>query len=195
MNQRRLENAGIFSWLSTPDTLHSFAHRSLPPSFFFLTDLPEIQNQKFDITEDKFSFEGTSRNTPYKVEFEFYAAVGEAKIAVHGKQANLIIAKKESGPFWPRLLKQAGKFNWLKTDFNKWVDEDEADNEAPEDDGGMPGMPPGFDFNALNAGMGGMGGMPGMGGLGGMMGGDEDDDSDEEDPLAADSAPSAQDLD
>lgn len=57
---------------------------------------------------------------------------------------------------------------FLKTDFSKWVDEDEQD-EAPADVpddmdmggmGGMGGMP----------GMGGMGGMPGMGGMGGMPG-------------------------
>lgn len=66
--------------------------------------------------------------------------------------------------------------NFIKTDFDRWVDEDEQDGvEADkgfgeEDDfsgmggmggmGGMPGM----------GGMGGMGGMPGMGGMGGMPG-------------------------
>jgi len=52
---------------------------------------------------------------------------------------------------------------FVKTDFSKWVDEDEQDGEPLKDDdmdpmGGMGGMP----------GMGGMGGMPGMGGMGGM---------------------------
>merc|ERR1711964_553311 len=45
--------------------------------------------------------------------------------------------------------------HFLKTDFDKWVDEDEQD-EAPEDD---------------LANMGGMGGMPGMGDMSSMMGG------------------------
>ena len=34
---------------------------------------------------------------------------------------------KNSGPHWPRLLKAAGKVPHVKTDFNKWVDEDEED--------------------------------------------------------------------
>jgi hypothetical protein len=42
--------------------------------------------------------------------------------------------------YWPRLLKDAAKVQFLKTDFDKWVDEDEQ-NEAPEEDfsqfGGM----------------------------------------------------------
>ena len=42
--------------------------------------------------------------------------------------------------------------HWLKTDFDKWKDEDESEDE--DQMGGMGGMP----------GMGGMGGMPGMGG-------------------------------
>lgn len=68
--------------------------------------------------------------------------------------------------YWPRLSKDK-KVSFIKTDFSKWVDEDEQDGEVleKEDDdmgmGGMPGMP----------GMGGMGGMPGMEGLGGMGGG------------------------
>ena len=32
-----------------------------------------------------------------------------------------------SGPHWPRLLKAPGKVPHVKTDFNKWVDEDEED--------------------------------------------------------------------
>lgn len=70
--------------------------------------------------------------------------------------------------YWPRLSKDK-KVAFIKTDFSKWVDEDEQDGEVPEkedDDMGMGGMPgmPGM------GGMGGMGGMPGMEGLGGMGG-------------------------
>jgi hypothetical protein len=51
------------------------------------------------------------------------------------------LRKKElKEEFWPRLLKDNKKVHFLKTDFDKWVDEDEQD-EAPEDDfGGMGGM-------------------------------------------------------
>lgn len=54
--------------------------------------------------------------------------------------------------WWDKLLKTPGNHkNWLKTDFDKWVDEDEQD-EAPD---------------MGNFGGDGMG-MPGMGGPGGM---------------------------
>jgi hypothetical protein len=35
---------------------------------------------------------------------------------------------------WPRLLKNSGKYNWLKADWSKWVDEDEEDAK-PDFDG------------------------------------------------------------
>jgi hypothetical protein len=71
--------------------------------------------------------------------------------------------------YWPRLTKDKLKSPYIKTDFSKWVDEDEQEGTAStdvDDDpgmggmGGMPGM----------GGMGGMGGMPGMPGMGGMGG-------------------------
>ena len=83
----------------------------------------------------------------------------------------LILRKKEhKAEFWPRLQKTKQKSNFIRTDFSKWVDEDEQDGEkAIADDLDME--------NAMGGGgmgMGGMpGGMPGMGGMGGMgdMGG------------------------
>lgn len=59
--------------------------------------------------------------------------------------------------------------HFLKTDFDKWVDEDEQDGAADEDLGGMDsgaaGMG-GMDPNMMNM-MGGMGG--GAGGMGGKF--------------------------
>jgi hypothetical protein len=57
-------------------------------------------------------------------------------------------------------LKESGKRNWLKADWNKWVDEDEVDTAEGFDTGGMGG----FD----------MGNMPDFGSMG------ADDDSDDE---------------
>jgi hypothetical protein len=77
------------------------------------------------------------------VELEFYAEIDEKESKVHhtDKNVELVLRKKElKAEFWPRLLKDAQKMHFLKTDFDKWVDEDEQD-EAPEDDlGGMGGM-------------------------------------------------------
>ena len=91
----------------------------------------------------------------------------------------LNLRKKElEHEYWPRLTKEKLKSPYIKTDFSKWVDEDEQDGTGAaglEDDmdlggmGGMGGMP-GMGGMGGMPGMGGMGGMPGMGGMGGMGG-------------------------
>ena len=87
------------------------------------------------------------------------------------RSLELVLRKKDlKSEYWARLSEEK-KVPFVKTDFDRWVDEDEQDGaEEPNlgggDDmdfggmGGMGGMP----------GMGGMGGMPGMGGMGGMPG-------------------------
>jgi len=62
-----------------------------------------------------------------------------------------ILKKKERGPYWPRLLKDAKKVHWLKADWNKWKDEDEEEEE--ESDLGRN-----TDFDSMFQQMGGLGG-------------------------------------
>ena len=38
--------------------------------------------------------------------------------------------KKEKGPYWPRLIKSAGKLPWLHVDWSLYVDEDEDNGDA-----------------------------------------------------------------
>jgi len=73
--------------------------------------------------------------------------------------------KKIEEEYWPRLLKEKAKVHWLKTDFDKWVDEDEQDPNEEEDwmakSGGLGGGEGGFegiDFSKFGAGPGGPGG-------------------------------------
>ncbi|THH12971.1 hypothetical protein EW146_g7201 [Bondarzewia mesenterica] len=90
-------------------------------------------------------------------------------------------APEKGQEYWPRLTKEKIKTPFIKTDFSRWVDEDEQDGaEAVEDDADMGGMPGGMGgmpggMGGMPGGMGGMGGMPGMpggmGGMGGMPGG------------------------
>ncbi|ODQ63203.1 HSP20-like chaperone [Nadsonia fulvescens var. elongata DSM 6958] len=119
---------------------------------------------------------------PYAVTIEFFAEIDpdQSKYSVSGRGVTFVIRKKQpQAEFWPRLTKEKAKYHYIKTDFNKWVDEDEQEEEDEQPDqaamGGMPGGMPGasgFDMSQL-AGMGGMGGMPGMEGMGGMPGGME----------------------
>jgi len=160
------------------------------------------------ITEKNVSFKGTSRKgVTYDVSLDLFAEIDpeNSKVNHTDRDVELVLRKKElKEEFWPRLLESKQKMHFLKTNFDKWVDEDEQD-EAGEDDyannfggfggegGGDPNAGPGglgnIDFSKLGGmpGMGGMGGMPdlsalagGMPGMGGVPGGEgaEEDDED-----------------
>lgn len=72
------------------------------------------------------------------------APVQESKQHVGPRGAVFIIKKKETGPYWPRLIRDAKKPHWLQTDFSKWKDEDDDDLGGGDDD--FPGMG-GMDFS------------------------------------------------
>jgi len=151
---------------ATPEVL--WAQRShktdAAKNFIYLTiTVPDVQASKLKLdlkpTTLTFSGHSDSLKRDYQVALEFYAEIdpAESKVNHTAKNIELVLRKKElKEEFWPRLLKDAKKVHFLKTDFDKWVDEDEQD-EAPEED--------------LAGNMGGMGGMPGMGDMSSMMGG------------------------
>ncbi|XP_071493666.1 uncharacterized protein [Diadema antillarum] len=127
---------------------------------------------------------GGLENEPYELEFEFHKDISPktSKYKIQGRHIDMLVKKKESGPYWPRLTKESKKQHWLRTDFSRWKDEDESDDEfGGGDDRGL---------NEMLANMGNMGDMGGMGGMGGMgmgdmgsmgeTGGGESDDSDDE---------------
>jgi len=179
-------------------------------------DVPE-KDMKLDVQAQKVSFHGhsDSKKATYKVDLDLYAEVDpeHTKTRHTGRAIELVLRKKElKEEFWPRLLKENKKYHFLKTDFDKWVDEDDQD-EAPDDEtinqmagmgGGMGGMGDmggmggdggfgGIDFSKL----GGAGGMPDMSALQGMAGAgagaDDDDDDDDAMPELEDEADKAAD--
>jgi hypothetical protein len=191
---------------ATPEVL--WAQRSsvadASKNFVYLTiSVPDVSKDdlKLDLKPTGLTFTGTSGTLKrkYHLDLEFYAEIdtAESKINHTAKNVEMKLQKKElKEEYWPRLLKDAKKVHFLKTDFDKWVDEDEQ-NEAPEEDfsqfggmGGMPGMGgaggAGGDFGGIDFSKLGGGDMPDMsammGGAGGMgLGEDEGDDDDEDD--------------
>lgn len=122
----------------------------------------------------------------YFQELELYGEINEDDIkqVKTDRTISLIIGKKEEGPYWPRLLKAAGRPPQnVKVDWNRWVDEDEEGTGGLEEDG--------FDLSALQNFGGGAGGMPdfasmmggsaGLEGLGAGAGFDDEDASSDED--------------
>ncbi|KZF19503.1 HSP20-like chaperone, partial [Xylona heveae TC161] len=101
------------------------------------TDVPS-GSLKLDLKPTSLSFTGHSdtKKVDYHVDLEFYGEIDVENSKVHhtGKNVEVILRKKElKSEYWPRLLKEARKLHFLKTDFDKWVDEDEQD-AVPEED-------------------------------------------------------------
>ncbi|KAF5565750.1 Hsp90 binding co-chaperone Sba1 [Fusarium tjaetaba] len=170
-------------------------------NFIYLTiSVPDVPKDSLtlDLQPTKLTFTGTSSTLKkkYHVELEFWGEIdpAESKINHTAKNVEIKLQKKElKEEYWPRLLKDSKRVHFLKTDFDKWVDEDEQ-NEAPEDDfsqfggmGGMPGMGDmggdfgGIDFSKLG---GGGAGFPGAEGAGEEL--DEEDDDDDMPALEGD---------
>ncbi|OAX80738.1 hypothetical protein ACJ72_04922 [Emergomyces africanus] len=153
--------------------------------------VPDVSpsSAKLSLTPTSVSFSGHSdtKKVDYKVDLELYGEIDVDNSKSHHspRGVDLVLRKKEvKEEYWPRFLKESKKVHFLKTDFDKWVDEDEQ-NTAADDDygnlgdmggfGGMGGMGDGMggiDFSKLGAGMGGM---PDMGA---MEGGDDGSDDD-----------------
>ncbi|KAK0109726.1 hypothetical protein ONS95_002405 [Cadophora gregata] len=186
------------STAQTPEVL--WAQRSnktdAKKNFIYLTiTVPDVQksNLKLDIKSQSLTFSGHSDSLKrdYHVELEFYGEIDESETKINhtAKNIALVLRKKElKEEFWPRLLKDAKKVHFLKTDFDKWVDEDEQD-EAPEDDlanmGGMGGMPGMGDMSSMMGGAGGDFGGIDFSKLGGAAEPEEDDDDDDDEDMPA----------
>lgn len=147
-----------------------------------------------ETTDSTFKFTGKDAEREYSIELELFAEIDSSltRKAATAQSVVVELRKKEAkAEYWPRLAKDTKRRPFIRTDFDKWVDEDEQ-NEAPEEDplagmggfgGGAPGGGGDFDMSQLSAlqaalGQGGAGG----GGMPPMNFDDEADaGSDEED--------------
>ncbi|KAL8905116.1 MAG: hypothetical protein Q9171_006797 [Xanthocarpia ochracea] len=156
---------------TTPEVTWAQRSSSSDPekNYIYLTiAAPDVPKIDVDLKATGLTFTGHSdtKKTTYHVELEFFAEIDVENSKTHhtSRDVSFVLRKKElKEEYWPRLLKDSKKMHFLKTDFDKWVDEDEQDG-APDDMAGMGGMGGGM------PGMEGMGGMGGMGGDGGFGG-------------------------
>ena len=59
-----------------------------------------------------------------------FDAVTESKRTLNGKNLSVVLLKTEAKEdYWPRLTKEKLKLNYVKTDFGKWKDQDEQEEE------------------------------------------------------------------
>ncbi|CAL5185384.1 unnamed protein product [Lathyrus oleraceus] len=145
---------------------------------FITVELPDAQNVKLKLEpEGKFYFSATAgaEKIPYEVDIDLFDKidVDNSEYSASSRHICYLVKKAES-KWWDRLLKQGGKSpSFLKVDWDKWIDEDE---ENEQDAKPVSDMDFGdVDFSKLN-----MGG--GDNGLGFDTAGDDDEDeSDSED--------------
>jgi prostaglandin-E synthase len=89
------------------------------------------------IEPSKVYFKGTggTEHKLYENTLELFDDIDaeSSRKVVRDRNIEVMLMKKESGPFWPHLLKQKIKQHWLKVDFSKWKDEDDDSDVEGED--------------------------------------------------------------
>lgn len=152
---------------------------------FVTFEVFEVKEERVECTAEKISFEGirSGDGAKFAVELELYANVdaSSVKTVVGHREVSLTVKKAESGPYWPRLLKSSQKMHYIHTDFGKWKDEDEEDEEEGYADQGFGG----FDPSAL---MGGVGNNFDFSQFGSGSGFEEDESYEEDESFEAEEA-------
>lgn len=96
--------------------------------------LEDCKDPVIKVETDKVYFKGIggTEKKLHEVTINLFKEIDADKTiqAPKGRIFELVLFKKESGPFWPRLTKENSKFHWLKSDFNKWQDEDDSEEEG-----------------------------------------------------------------
>ncbi|KAJ3323168.1 hypothetical protein HDV06_002180 [Boothiomyces sp. JEL0866] len=152
-------------------------------NIFLTINLQDVETPDVKLTENNVSFTGSSNGSPYAFNIELFDAVKPETLhkVETSRHIELTFEKaNKDAKFWSRLHKGSGKLAFVKTDFSRYQDEDEDEEEKADPMSGM---------NDQLAQM--MGGMGGAGGFNPdmlkMMGGNADagltptDDSDDDD--------------
>ncbi|EEB08622.1 hypothetical protein SJAG_03784 [Schizosaccharomyces japonicus yFS275] len=113
--------------------------------------IPDSVSPSIDVENDKLKVEAKSANsTHYAVEIPFFKEIipEKSKYHVTGRCIYFVLYKKDAAAeFWPRLTKEKARLHWLKTDFDRWVDEDEQEEVAEPANPFGAGMP---DFSNMD---------------------------------------------
>lgn len=121
---------------------------------FLTVILPDIHDQKVNLKSDSVEFNAESHEATYAAKVNFYDEIDVDNSSKHttGRGLFMVLRKKnKQAEYWPRLTKEKAKYPYIKTDFDKWVDEDEQEEQQANDP--MQGM----DLSQLAA-MSGQGG-------------------------------------
>ena len=124
---------------------------------------PDIVDPKIDIQPKSIDISGSDKHgKAYKLHLDFFDEIEPEATKQRHNDLNLFFVlqkKQDKLDFWPRLAAGKEKLHNVRTDFDKWVDEDE------QDEAGDAELGPGGGMGDMASMMGGMGGAGGMGGL------------------------------
>ncbi|KAJ3275333.1 hypothetical protein HDV01_000625 [Terramyces sp. JEL0728] len=157
---------------------------------FLTINLQDVESPDVKLTETNVSFSGSSNGIPYAFNIELFDTVNPKTLHKVETSRHIELAFEKSNKdtkFWNRLQKGSGKLAFVKTDFSKYQDSDEDEEETPDQMGGMNDPMGGMNAQLAQM-MGGMGGAGGfnpdmlkmMGGAQGGAGLAPADDSDDE---------------
>ncbi|KAF4804207.1 Very-long-chain (3R)-3-hydroxyacyl-CoA dehydratase [Turdus rufiventris] len=107
-------------------------HREL----FLRVDLSDVRNPDITITDNVLHFRaqghGAKGDNIYEFEIEFLEPVEPKPVCrMTQRQLNITVQKKESN-WWERLTKQEKRPLFLAPDFDRWLDESDAEMELKE---------------------------------------------------------------
>ena len=107
-------------------------------SVFLTLCIEDCKKPKVIINPDDLIFEGNAglENTFYKTKIVFFDEIvpENSKYVIHDRDIDFALQKKESSPYWNRLVKCPAKQHWLTINFDKWKDENDSGEESEEED-------------------------------------------------------------
>uniref|UniRef100_A0A1B6HUY6 CS domain-containing protein n=1 Tax=Homalodisca liturata TaxID=320908 RepID=A0A1B6HUY6_9HEMI len=139
---------------------------------FLTVCLEDCKNPEIRLEPESVYFKGVggTEKKHHEIAIPLFKEIDPEKSAkfVRDRNIEIILKKKEEGPYWPQLTKEKNKYHWLKVDFNKWKDEDDSEDEFG---GGQS-----EDLEEMMRSMGGLGGGDSKPNFDGDLESDSDDE-------------------
>lgn len=92
----------------------------------------DISSQSIDL-----SATSTTTDAQYALHIDLYKPIVASSVrkTLTGSHLFLVLSKADLGEaYWPRLTANKARYNYIRTDFDRWVDEDEQEDEEEEGD-------------------------------------------------------------
>ncbi|KAJ2458351.1 hypothetical protein GGI02_006019, partial [Coemansia sp. RSA 2322] len=98
----------------------------------------EVPDGEVTLGEKSVDFVGNKDDDKYELNLTLFDKVNSEQ-SVLRKSGGVFYyhLKKVEDKWWPRLTEEEKKYSYIKTDFSRWRDEDESDDEKPAAPGGF----------------------------------------------------------